>query len=144
MLEGALVIIPFFAMFFATIDFGIAIYLRNQFQHAVREGVRYAVTFQLLSGMGQDASIRAVVRDQSAGFLSASNVGTYVFIRYYDPKTLVETAVNDPGNIVEVSIEGFQIGVVAPLLRNANPIPITARASDRMESLPDGQNRPAR
>lgn len=142
--ESALVFLPFFALFLGIFDFGMAIFLRNTFQHAVREGVRYAVTFQTQGGMGHDASIRSVVRTHSMGFLNAADADSKVKIRYYNPTTLAEVGLNAPGNIIEVSIEDYEWGMIGPVLRRANPIPLTVRASDRMESLPGGTSPPAR
>lgn len=142
LMEGGLVLIPFFALFFAFVDYGMAIFLRNTFQHAVREGVRYAVTYQTLSpSTGQDASVKSVVQTNAMGFLNGANA-SLIQIHYYDGKTLVETGSNSPGNIVEVSVQGYQWGVVAPLLRSASPIGLNAFSSDRMEALPDGQFAP--
>jgi Flp pilus assembly protein TadG len=138
LMEGGLVLIPFFGLFFAIVDYGMAIFLRNTFQHAVREGVRYAVTYQTLSpSTGQDTSIKSVVQTNAMGFLNGTNANL-IQIHYYDGKTLVETGANTPGNIVEVSVQGYQWGVIAPLLRSASPITLNAFSSDRMEALPDG------
>ena len=156
MLEGGLVFVPFFALMFGIVDYGMAIFLRNTFQHATREGARYAVTFQTMSGMGQDASIKAVVQDAAMGFLNGTTGANMIKIKYYKttcppaPTTCVllgedtTPTANQPGSVVEISIEGYTWGVVAPLLRSANPIPLTARSSDRMESLPGGVAPPAR
>lgn len=144
LMEGGLVFIPFFALMLAIVDFGMAIFLKNTFQHAAREGVRYAVTYQTTGGMGHDYSIRQVVKTNAMGFLNTAAGDSMIHIRYYNPNTLLETGGNNPGNIVEVSIEGYSFGVMAPLLRAANPIPLNVRASDRMESLPGGTSPPAR
>jgi hypothetical protein len=143
LLEGTLVMIPFFAFFLAIIDFGLTIFMRNLFQHAVREGVRAGATYQLQPSMGHDSSIRAVVLHNSMGFLNAHP--EYIHIRYYDPNNnLQETASNRPGMILEVSVEGYSFGMLAPLLRSATPIPLDVRASDRMESLPQDMALPPR
>lgn len=143
MLEGTLVMIPFFAFFLAIIDFGLAIFMRNLFQHAVREAVRAGVTYQLQPSMGHDSSIKQVVLNNSMGFLAAHP--ERIHIRYYDPNNnLLETASNRPGMILEVSVEGQTFGVLAPLLRAATPIPLDVRASDRMESLPQNTPLPPR
>jgi hypothetical protein len=55
LLEGVLAMLPFLAIMFSVLDLSIAI--KNTAQFAVCQGVRYAVTSQTLSGMGQDASI---------------------------------------------------------------------------------------
>ncbi len=141
-LEGGLVLVPLMALIFAFIDHGLAIFLQNTFQHAVREGVRYAVTYQTQSGMGQDASIQTVVKRNAMGFLS--NCNNCIKIRYYKPDSLVETTENIPGNLVEVSVEGYQLSWMAPLMRSAGKISIVARAADRMEGLPGGQSPPTR
>lgn len=141
--ETALIYTPFFALFCGIFDFGMAIFLRNTFQHAVREGVRYAVTYQTLPSMGHDDSIKTVVQNNAMGFLGGGN-SSMIKIRYYNPTTLVETASNSPGNVVEVSVEGYTWGMVTPFLANLNPIPLSVVASDRMESLPGGVSPPAR
>ncbi|MBL8174572.1 MAG: pilus assembly protein [Bryobacterales bacterium] len=143
MLEGSLIMIPFFAFFLAIIDFGLAIFVRNLFQHAVREAVRAGVTYQLQAGMGHDSSIKQVVLNNSMGFLAAHP--ERIHIRYFDPNNnLLETASNRPGMILEVSVEGHTFGVLAPLMRSANPIPVDVRSSDRMESLPQDMALPPR
>ena len=143
MLEGTLVLIPFFAFFLAIIDFGLAIFIRNLFEHAVREAVRAGVTYQLQPGLGHDSSIKQVVLNNSMGFLAAHP--ERIHIRYFDPNNnLIETASNRPGMILEVSVEGQTFGVLGPLLRSATPIPLDVRSSDRMESLPQDTSLPPR
>ena len=39
-IEAAFVLVPLFALIFAILDFGLAIFVRSTLQHAVREGVR--------------------------------------------------------------------------------------------------------
>jgi Flp pilus assembly protein TadG len=137
MVELAFVMIPLLALILAILDFGFALFLRNTFQHAVREGVRYAVTGQADPGSGQDTSIKAVVKKQALGFLSRSD--DKIHIRYFAPGTLAETVNNTAGNIVEVSVEGFTWGWMAPLLHESLPLlEITARSSDLVEASPGG------
>jgi hypothetical protein len=111
LMELALILLPFFAIFFAMIDFSIAVFLKGNFQHAVREGVRYAITYQTLTGQCQDASIKAVVKNNAIGFLNGTNEN-YIHVRYFNPAVSLSTEVtglnsNNPGNIVEVSVESF-------------------------------------
>ncbi len=136
--ESAFVLLPMLAIMVATLDYSVVIFLQSTFRHAVREGVRYAVTSQTMSGMGHDASIKAVVQRNSMGFLSGEAGAGKIHIRYYDPVTLVETASNAGGNLVEISIEGFTWNWMAPLMRGNTPITISARSSDLMESSPNG------
>lgn len=136
--ETGLVLVPLMAILFAIVDFGFVIFIKSTFQHAVREGTRYAVTSQTMSGMGQDASIKSVVQQNAMGFLNGSTGAAMIYIRYYDPVTLVETTSNAGGNLVEISIEGYSWGWLAPLLRSATPLTIATRSSDRMEASPGG------
>jgi Flp pilus assembly protein TadG len=143
LIETSLVLVPLLALLFAIIDFGFAIFLRSTFQHAVREGVRYAVTFQTMAGLGHDASIKKTVQDNSMGFLHSGNANL-IQINYFLPNTLAATPNNDPGNLVEVSVNNYSFGWMAPLMRSATPLAISVRSSDRMETLPGGMNPPAR
>lgn len=141
LLEASLVILPFFAIVLGIIDYGRAFYARTALQYAVQAGTRYAVTFQTINGMCQDASIKEVVRKSSIGLLKESDLTNNVFIRYYKPD-LGATTSNAPGNIVEVSVEGYQVDWIAPLWRSAIPMKVLARSSDRMEGLPGGTTKP--
>lgn len=134
--EAAFVLVPLFALLFAIVDFGLAIFIRSTMQHATREGVRYAVTYQTMDGLGHDESIRTVVVNSAMGFLSSQENRDKVRIRYYDPMTFTEVGANAPGNLIEVSVENYTWGWLAPLLRTASPLQVTARSSDRMEGLP--------
>jgi Flp pilus assembly protein TadG len=55
LVEAALYLLPFLAILLGIFDFSISIWMKNTLQHAVREGVRYAVTYQTEAGMGHDA-----------------------------------------------------------------------------------------
>jgi hypothetical protein len=140
--ETAMILLPLLALMLAFIDHGLVVFLQSTFQHAVREGVRYAVTYQTMGGLGHDASIRKIVVQQSMGFLAGKE--NAVKIRYFDPVTFNEVPDNVPGNIVEISIEGYQHRWLAPLWRTPGSILIGARAADRMEGLPTGASPPPR
>jgi TadE-like protein len=143
--EAAFVLVPLFALIFAIVDFGIAIFVRSTLQHAVREGVRYAITYQTIDDQtGHDDSIKSVVQKSAMGFLSGEGSAEKIKVRYYDPANLGEVPENNPGNVVEISVEGFQWGWLALLMRNASPLQITTRAADRMEGLPAGTLPPQR
>ncbi len=140
--ETAMILLPLLALLLAFIDHGMVVFLQSTFQHAVREGVRYAVTYQTFGGLGHDASIRKIVVDNSMGFLRGKE--SAVKIRYFDPITFNEVPDNVPGNIVEISIEGYEHRWMAPLWRAPGAILLAARAADRMEGLPTGASPPAR
>jgi len=135
MLEAALALPPLFMILFATIDFSVALLVKNTITSAVREGVRYAVTGQTASGLGQNASIQQVVESDSLGFLNSSNANL-ITITYYNPTTLaVVTGVgsNSPGNIVQVQVSGLTWAWMVPYGRSATPLTIGATASDIIE-----------
>jgi Flp pilus assembly protein TadG len=139
LVELPLVLIPLIALWVAIIDFSFGIFLRGTFQHAAREGARYAVTSRTEAGMGHDASIKAAVQRNAMGFLNGEQGAARIHIRYYTPGTLAETQSNAGGNIVEVSIEGYTWNWIAPVLRRTMaPLSIVARSSDRMEASPAG------
>jgi hypothetical protein len=132
------------AMMLGILDFSMALFLRSTFLHACREGVRYAVTYQVAKGLGHDASIKSIVQQHSMGFLNGTANANKIKVRYYNPDTFQEVPANAPGNLVEISIEGYQWGWILPLLRTNTPLAMTARATDRMETLPGGSALPAR
>lgn len=143
MLESALSILPLLALLFCVLDLSIAIFVKNTMQFAVRQGVRYAVTGQTMSGMGQDNSIKTVVKQNSIGFLdflSPNKDGmSRVSINYYNPQTLaLVTGVNSNrgGNIVVVSATGLSWAWMVPLLRSATPMQFSVSSADIMEASP--------
>lgn len=156
MVEAGVILLPFLALFFALFDFGMALFLTNTVQFAVRQGVRYAVTSQVMTGLGQDASIKSTVNTYSFGFLSylapgppkTTCAGTAcITITYYfqdlgaSPVTL--TAVtgvgsNAAGNIVQVTASGLAYSWMIPLLRGTTALNVAASSADIMEAQPSG------
>jgi Flp pilus assembly protein TadG len=142
--------VPYFAIFFALFDFGVAIFLKNTMQFAVRQGVRYAVTSQTATGLGHDASIKAVVNQYSMGFLnyvapSGSGrpcAGTgCISIDYFTPETLspvVGTGSNVGGNVVQVTAHNLTWAWMVPLLRSSAPMNFSVSSADVMEASPNG------
>jgi Flp pilus assembly protein TadG len=137
LVEAGLGLVAFCALIFLVIDTGWGVFVKATLQHAVAEGVRYGITGQTSGGLGQTASIEAVVQLHAMGLLNGSQAGT-IAVRFYDPNTLAPTASNAGGNMLEVSVEGYQFTPLAPLLRSSSPISITARATDIIEPSPNG------
>ena len=151
MIELAFTIFPFFALLFAFIDFGMAIFISTTLQNAVREGCRYAITFQTGAGggVGQDASIKNVVAQYSMGFVSATAVPAQVVINYYTqgaPNTVVSgVGSNAPNNIVEVKVQNYQWRWLAPISgnifapsRDTTPLSFNVSSFDVMGGYPFG------
>src|ERR1700720_2326403 len=72
-LETAFTILPTFALIFAFVNFGMVLFRWCTLQNAVREGCRYAITFQTSGGSGQDASIEQMVEHYAMGLITTSN-----------------------------------------------------------------------
>ena len=128
------------ALTFAIMDYGVAIFVQNALYNAVREGVRYAITQQTVTGH-QDADIMAVVQRNSMGFLSGAAGLAYISINYYDPRTLSPVTglgSNAGGNICVVSVSNYPITWFAPVWRAAGQFAMSAASSDVMESPPGG------
>jgi len=153
--EMALVIIPTFALVLGTIDFGMALFIKATFQNAVREGVRYAVTYQTQGGYCMDDSIRLVVQSYALGFLGSTTAPnrTAITVNYFNPSNLSApvsgSAGNFPGNIVEVSVTNYQWKWLNLLsgtytMRDATPLNIVAFSSDRLGGLSGGTLPPCR
>jgi Flp pilus assembly protein TadG len=133
MMELGLALIPFFAILFLLMDLCLVVFLKSTFQHAVREGVRYAVTRSNFDGMTSEESVRAVVRYFALNTIRAADATSKIQIRYFKRDTLVEVYQNDPGNIVEVSVENYSWVPLAPLFRSGAPVRISARSADLIE-----------
>jgi Flp pilus assembly protein TadG len=137
-LEFGLTCLPLFGFIFLTLDVSWMIFAQVTLQSAVRDGVRYAVTGQTLGGMGQDASIRTVVQNSAVGFLAGTTGASQIAINYYLPSNLTETQSNAGGNIVEVSIIGFALSPLGPILHSGSAVAISARSSDIVEPPANG------
>jgi Flp pilus assembly protein TadG len=141
-LEGALVLLPMMALFFAMMDYPLGIFIQNSLREAVREAVRFAIT-QQTGGSGQDAAIKAQAEAFSMGFLNdtAITAGTETFsIQYYSGSTL--TAVtgvgsNAQGNICVITAS-IQHTWMAPVWQSTGILNFNASSSDVMEAPPGG------
>ena len=129
MLEMAFLLMPTFALIGGFVDIGMALFTWNTLQNAVREGARYAVTYQW-DNVSQVASIKRQTATWAMGMVSASNDSSsganvpYVDVNFYTPPTqanpngsLIPTTSstrNSPGNIVEVAIKNYPYALMAP------------------------------
>jgi Flp pilus assembly protein TadG len=155
-LETVFTIIPTFALIFAFVDFGLLMFRWCTLQNAVREGCRYAITFQTDGTNGQDASIEEVVQQYAMGIVTNSTNAcngsgsnqTGICVNYFAPNDLntpITTGGNVPGNVVEVSIKKVSWSWIAPLnsnyaLRSTSPISLSVYSSDILGGYPAGKN----
>ena len=136
-LEIALISGPLFGLTFLMVDLSMVIFLRSTFQNAVRTGVRYAITGQNTTGPCQDDSIKSIVKKNALGFLNNTPASSTIHVRWINPISGGQGN-NALGNIVEVSVEGYNYGPLAPFRRLNFPVKIWARAYDVMEAVPAG------
>jgi Flp pilus assembly protein TadG len=145
-IEFALVLLPLLALALGIIDFAVPIFLWSTFNHAAREGVRYGITYQTKSGLSHSESIKSVVQANAAGFLAGSVGMSKIQVKFYSPTTFLEVTganANDGGNIVEVSVVGYEWGWTVPLWRSRTPLSINVASADRLEVLPRNIMKPA-
>jgi Flp pilus assembly protein TadG len=146
MLEFALVFTPLMALMLAIVDYSMPVFLRSTFVHAVREGVRYGVTYRTEPGLSHTESIKRVVQNNSMGFLMGTQGLNRIQVKFYSPVTFLEVTgsnANEGGNIVEVAVRDYEWNNMLPIWRSALPVRINAISSDRLETLPRGVPTPA-
>ncbi|MGD1091184.1 MAG: TadE/TadG family type IV pilus assembly protein [Bryobacteraceae bacterium] len=149
MVEWMLVMLPTFALITAFFDITFALFSWATIQDAVSEGCRYAITFQTISGDGQDVSIETTVANDSMGLVTVA--GGLINVNYYTqaaPTTAIAAPNgNVPGNIVTVSIQGYPINWMVPLsgtvsnpFRPSSPANVNVYASAILGGYPAGVN----
>jgi Flp pilus assembly protein TadG len=159
-LEFTLVLLPSLGFLFLVLNIAWAVYSRSTLQYAVAQGVRYAVTSQTMTGMGQRASIQTLVQNNAFGKLRATagaatgvNGWNNIYVDWYlvnaDGSLTSEDGVVG-GNgmqadgqlpLVEVSVQSisantFMPTVKMPGLGTLSRILMTAVSWDRMETPP--------
>jgi Flp pilus assembly protein TadG len=150
-LESVFTILPTFALIFAFVDFGLLLFRWATLQNGVREGCRYAITFQTAQGLGQDASIEAVVQQYAMGIVTTTDNPQHIFVNYYSVNNLTTPIVaggNVPGNIVEVSVQNISWAWLLPIsgtlgstaFRDTTPITLGVYSSDILGGYPAGVN----
>lgn len=137
MVEFALCFLLFLSVMIGFGQLASAVWIKTTLRHAVREGVRYAVTGSTRPGLGHDASIREIVRENAAGLISAAEAPSMITIEYYDPQG-APTGNNDGGNTIVLSVSDFAIPVLASTTISGVPLPltVTAEATDTLEAFP--------
>jgi Flp pilus assembly protein TadG len=123
--ELAFVILPFFALITAFFDVAFVLFSWSTIQNAVREGCRYAITYQTAAPTGfnwtcsgtQDNCIENDVAYYSMGLVTQA--GGLIHVNYYTqaaPTTAIASpGGNVPGNIVSVSILSYPLNWMIPL-----------------------------
>lgn len=154
-IEMVFTIMPTFALIFGFVDFGLLMWRWSTLQNAVREGCRYAITYQTLSGQGQNASIEAQVQTYAMGIVTTTDSPQHIFVKYFSPTApttvLAGTSGNNvPGNLVQVSVQNVSwawlapisgsFGAGVPYFRSTTPITLAIYSSDILGGYPAGTN----
>ena len=155
MVEFGLTLLPLMALIFGFADLSLLLFRWSTLENAVREGCRYAITFQTSGGNGQDASIEQVVQKYALGVVTTGDTPRHIYVDYYSPGNLttpIGTGGNIPGNIVQVSVKNVSWNWLAPLsgafgtggLYASSPLNLNVYSSDILGGYPAGVNSVAR
>jgi len=162
-IETVFTMMPLFALIFAFVDFGLLLFRWCTLQNAVREGCRYAITYQRSGALGQDASIAQAVQQYAMGVVNTTanpcttsgGQTSGICVNYFAPTNLntaipVANGGNVPGNVVEVSVQGVSWAMLAPIsgsfgagvpfFRSSTPIRLSVYSSDILGGYPAGLN----
>ena len=162
LVEWMFVILPTMALICFFFDLSWALFSWATIQNAVREGCRYAITFQTTTGLGQDASIKSTVAQWSMNMVkttdtyvdSNGHTQSVIQVQYFTqaaPTTPIPTTCtptpcgNVPNNIVQVSVQGYALSWLFPFsgtltnpFHNAVPATISAYSYDVLGGYPAG------
>jgi Flp pilus assembly protein TadG len=161
--ELAFVLLPFFALVTAFFDVSFVLFSWSTIQNAVREGCRYAITFQTAPPSGapwtcnghQDNCIQNAVAYYSMGLVTQA--GGLINVSY-STQTTPTTAIaspngNVPGNIVTVSVLNYPLQWMVNLsgtggggmlnstsspYRSTSPTTVSVSSYDVLGSYPAG------
>jgi Flp pilus assembly protein TadG len=153
--ELALTLLPLMALIFAFADFSLLLFRWSTLENAVREGCRYAITFQTSGALGQDASIAQVVQQYALGVVTTTDSPQHIFVDYYSPgnlNTSIASGGNIPGNVVQVSVRNVSWSWLAPLSGSfggggmfaSTPLGFSVYSCDILGGYPAGVNSVAR
>jgi hypothetical protein len=136
----------FMTIVVAMFEFSWLLFVKSTFHHAVREGVRAAITGQPGAGFetNHDGYIKSVIKANTFGILDDAALDAHVQIDYFNIDGTA-SANPDGGNIIQVSIQCYDIMPITSLVRprdgggNLQPITVSVYSSDRMEPFPAGE-----
>jgi len=151
LLESVFTLLPTLALVFAFVDFGLQLSRWATLQEALREGCRYAITFQTVTGEGRNASIEAVVQQYGMGLVTTTDSPQHSFVNYCTVTNLntpIASGGNVPGNIVQGSVQNISWAWLAPLsgsfgadaYHDQTPITLGVDSWDILGGYPAGVN----
>lgn len=156
-LEFTFTFLPFVAMLFVLMDVAWAVFVKATLDYAVRAGVRTGITITgtqaAAAGSDLTSMVKSIVQQKSLGTLSGpaglAKIKVHYFLPPSDGSTAPATDVsgqangNSPGNIMQVSIEGFMLPALVPRIfswnqaADASGTAIHAVAADLIEPSHD-------
>jgi Flp pilus assembly protein TadG len=134
--EFALIALFFLSIIFLSFNFFFWMFAKAALHSAVREGARYAITGRTSPLLGQDDSIRQVVKDNAFGLLNSASAAGTITVQYFAADGSGSTASNAAGSIVVISVSNYTPDTIAPLFGFQYPIRISVRAVDKVEPFP--------
>jgi Flp pilus assembly protein TadG len=152
LIEFTFSLLPYLVITFALLDIAWAVFVKSTFQQAVRSAVRYGVTItspQLTGGACLTDTVKSTVQQNALGLLSGSGGLSKIKVNYLQPPPINSTAsatdvstqanANAPGNIMQVSVQGYSLLPLVPRIfswnqaPDVNPMLLTVYAADLIE-----------
>jgi Flp pilus assembly protein TadG len=131
--EVGFTIVLLFAQIFLVMDLSLLVFTKSTLQEAVREGVRVGVTGRVSgSGVYLNDAIVQKVQEQALGLLNGTRGACKIGIAYYDPNT-GSASTGTQGDVLVVSVNGFNFTPIGALLRRADPLAVSVSSSDIIE-----------
>ena len=156
-IEFALCFLPLVIMLFMILNIAWAVFAKSTLEYAVRVGVRYGITVTgtqaTAANSNLTAMVKSTVQSNALGLLSGTSGLTKIKVHYFQPPAVGSTgSVTDvstsstgnlPGNIMQVSVEGFTLSPLLPRIfswnqaADSSPTAVGAVAADLIEPSND-------
>ena len=152
LLEFTLTLLPLMALLTVTGDVAWSIFVKSCLQRAVRVGVREGVTLtgsQIAAGACLTDTVKGIVQQNSIGLLTGSSGLDKIKVRYFQPPLPTsssdavdvsnQTNGNTPGNIMQVSVEGYTLLALMPRIfswreaPDSSSVTVNAVSADKIE-----------
>ena len=128
LMEFTLALLPMLVMIFTLLDASWAIFVKCSLSYAVRQGVRRGITITgtqaTAAGSDLTSMIKLTVQQSALGLLAGDSGLAKIKVNYIQPPAYDSNAAsvdvsgqsygNSPGNILQVSIQGFSLSPLMP------------------------------
>jgi Flp pilus assembly protein TadG len=137
-IEIGLTVAMLFGLIFLVMDLSMLLFLKSNLQEAVRDGVRTGTTGNIIGVSPYlNDSIRQSVQEHSLGLLIGDAGACKIQVDYFDPATGAASQ-GTQGDVLVVSVNGFNYTPLGAVLRRADPFQISVSSSDIVEKCPAG------